>query len=85
MSLCTALSVSAQEICNNGIDDDGDGIIDFDDGECECASKQQTIMEDFVEEYNTIRPHESLNMKTPSEIHVLSNRQYSANLQRIWT
>ena len=38
MSLCTALSVSAQEICNNGIDDDGDGIIDFDDGECECAS-----------------------------------------------
>ena len=34
-------------------------------------------MDDFVEEYNTIRPHESLNMKTPSEIHVLSNRQYS--------
>ena len=39
--------------------------------------KQQMIMDDFVEEYNTIRPHESLDMKTPSEIHVQSNRQYS--------
>jgi len=39
-------------------------------------SKQQSVMDDFVKEYNTIRPHESLNMKTPSEIHIKSKRQY---------
>ena len=28
-------------------------------------------------EYNTIRPHESLYMKTPSSIHVKSNRSHN--------
>lgn len=40
-------------------------------------SKQQLIMNDFREEYNDIRPHEALNMKTPNKIHQLSNRQFS--------
>lgn len=40
-------------------------------------SKQQIVMNDFMTEYNTIRPHESLNMKTPSTVHVKSNRSYS--------
>ena len=39
--------------------------------------KQQLIMNDFVKEYNTIRPNESLNMKTPIEVHIKSNRRYS--------
>lgn len=39
------LVVSAQEICDNGIDDDGDGLIDMNDDECECAgfSSTQTV------------------------------------------
>jgi len=40
-------------------------------------SKQQVVMNDFIQEYNTIRPHESLNMKTPSSIHVKSLRSYN--------
>ena len=28
--------LTSQEICNNGIDDDGDGLIDLHDDECEC-------------------------------------------------
>ncbi|MEM1323623.1 MAG: LruC domain-containing protein [Bacteroidota bacterium] len=32
--LCTAAYTQAQEICNNGIDDDGDGFIDCGDSEC---------------------------------------------------
>lgn len=40
-------------------------------------SKQQIIMNDFLTEYNTIRPHESLNMKTPSTVHIKSNKSYS--------
>ena len=39
-------------------------------------SKQQKVMDDFVEEYNDVRPHESLDMKTPSAIHVNSVREY---------
>jgi len=39
-------------------------------------SKQQVVMNEFIDEYNNIRPHESLNMKTPSSVHVKSNRHY---------
>jgi len=38
MSLCTALTVSAQENCTNGVDDDGDGFIDLNDDECVCTN-----------------------------------------------
>jgi len=32
-----AVSLSAQEICDNAIDDDGDGMIDLNDSDCACA------------------------------------------------
>lgn len=40
-------------------------------------TKQQNVMDDFKNEYNSIRPHESLDMKTPDSIHTRSNRNYS--------
>ena len=40
VGLCTALLINhaclSQEICNNGIDDDGDGLIDLQDPDCQC-------------------------------------------------
>ena len=39
--LCLLLSISflsAQEICNNAIDDDNDGLVDLNDDDCECAT-----------------------------------------------
>ncbi len=33
-----SLALAGQEICNNGIDDDGDGLIDLNDDECACDS-----------------------------------------------
>jgi len=36
-SIFFSLSISAQiEICNNSIDDDGDGLIDIQDSDCDC-------------------------------------------------
>ncbi|MEM9821909.1 MAG: gliding motility-associated C-terminal domain-containing protein [Bacteroidota bacterium] len=35
--LFLSFSVSAQEICDNGIDDDGDGLIDLLDSDCNCT------------------------------------------------
>lgn len=37
--------VSAQEICDNGIDDDNDGLVDLNDPDCECAGfeSSQTV------------------------------------------
>lgn len=32
----TALSAQAQEICSDGIDNDGDGFVDFYDPDCAC-------------------------------------------------
>ncbi len=32
------LAISAQEICDNGIDDDGDSLIDLNDDDCDCAN-----------------------------------------------
>jgi len=40
-------------------------------------SKQQKVMTKFKKEYNEIRPHEALNLKTPKSQHVKSIRQYS--------
>ena len=39
-------------------------------------SKQQIVMDDFVHEYNTVRPHESLEMNKPANVHVISERKY---------
>lgn len=38
---------------------------------------QQEKFDSFVEEYNSERPHEGLNMKTPDQVHRKSDRQYS--------
>jgi transposase InsO family protein len=40
-------------------------------------SKQQKVMDQFVKEYNDVRPHEALEMKTPNQVHQMSKRQYS--------
>jgi len=37
---------------------------------------QQRRLNHFVKEYNHIRPHEALNMKTPAEIHDFSTRPF---------
>ncbi|MFD1552223.1 hypothetical protein DNU06_11685 [Putridiphycobacter roseus] len=41
--LFTLGNLSAQEICNNGIDDDGDGLVDLLDEECSCIVKRDII------------------------------------------
>ncbi len=38
ISVLLPFAVSAQEICNNGIDDDGDGLIDLNDPDCPCST-----------------------------------------------
>lgn len=38
MAFLLPAAVAAQEICNNGIDDDGDGLIDLNDPECVCST-----------------------------------------------
>lgn len=35
--IISGLQISAQEICDNGIDDTGNGLVDFNDPECDCA------------------------------------------------
>ncbi len=35
--LSVALGVAGQEICDNGIDDDADGLVDLNDDECDCG------------------------------------------------
>ena len=41
--------LSAQEICDNGIDDDGDLDIDLQDSECTCSGGTSSITADFEE------------------------------------
>jgi len=38
--------------------------------------QQQEKFDNFVEEYNKERPHEALEMKTPSEVYRASRREY---------
>ncbi len=38
--------------------------------------QQQEKFDNFIEEYNNERPHQALEMKTPSDIYINSNREY---------
>jgi transposase InsO family protein len=42
---------------------------------------QQRKFNHFREEYNTIRPHEALLMKTPAEVHTWSSREYPRRIR----
>lgn len=42
---------------------------------------QQKKFDAFLREYNEVRPHEALNMKTPSEVHKKSLREYPRRVQ----
>ena len=37
--LSLSLTMSAQEICDNGIDDDGDSLVDLNDPDCDCPTE----------------------------------------------
>ena len=39
--------------------------------------QQQAKFYEFIDEYNTDRPHQALNMKYPSEVYIPSNRKYN--------
>ncbi len=41
-SILFSFTLFSQEICNNGIDDDGDGLIDLNDPDCTCTSSSTT-------------------------------------------
>ncbi|MFD2789213.1 integrase core domain-containing protein [Arenibacter antarcticus] len=43
---------------------------------------QQRSLNRFVKEYNHIRPHESLEMKTPADCHDFSNRPYPEKIPK---
>lgn len=40
-------------------------------------SKQQRVMDSFRKEYNEVRPHEALEMKTPATIHTRSKKLFN--------
>jgi transposase InsO family protein len=46
-------------------------------------SKQQGRFERFRTEYNTIRPHEALGQRTPSELYVPSSRPYPRRMPKV--
>ncbi|MFA4995505.1 MAG: integrase core domain-containing protein, partial [Bdellovibrionales bacterium] len=41
------------------------------------ALQQQAKFDDFIETFNNERPHEALDMKTPAEVYVPSQRPYT--------
>lgn len=42
---------------------------------------QQKKFNEFLLEYNTVRPHEALDMKTPANVYRRSNREYNGTIQ----
>lgn len=43
-------------------------------------AEQQRIFDKFKIDYNTIRPHEALDMRKPVQVHVKSSREYSGQI-----
>lgn len=49
LNLCIGLSSIAQENCSNGIDDDGDGLVDLNDiEECSCSGLIENDLTNFI-------------------------------------
>lgn len=46
--LCAGWTIQGQEICDNGIDDDGDGLIDLQDPDCACDGIYQFLPSDIL-------------------------------------
>ena len=46
-----------------------------------CLSKQQILMDEFVKEYNEVRPHEALGMETPASVYQKSDREYCSKVR----
>ncbi len=44
---------------------------------CQNSLTQQARFDQFLNEFNTERPHEALAMKTPAEVYTPSSRPYS--------
>ena len=49
---CSVYSAYGQEICDNAIDDDGDGLIDLNDDECDCIQEPELILNADFESYS---------------------------------
>jgi putative transposase len=45
--------------------------------------QQQEAFDEFIEQYNHVRPHEALGMKTPGEIYRKSSRSYPKTLPEV--
>ncbi len=45
---------------------------------------QQTKLNKFIKRYNDIRPHEALDMRTPSAVHRKSDRPYSDEIKKYY-
>lgn len=45
--------------------------------------RQQKWFNDFLKEFNEERPHQGLNLKTPADVYIKSNRQYSSTIPEI--
>ena len=44
---------------------------------CQNSLAQQARFDDFMNEFNTERPHEALSMKTPAEVYAPSSKPYN--------
>ena len=55
--IVTSLQIHSQEICDNGIDDNGNGLIDLNDPECDCQGISSFLT-------NSIIPNPSFETKT---------------------
>jgi len=45
-----------------------------------CLADQQCKFDKFIREFNTIRPHEALDMRRPAQVHVMSTREYHGRI-----
>ena len=43
----------------------------------------QVVLDEWVKEYNSVRPNEAIGMKTPDEVYVKSNRKYIGDYDEI--
>ena len=46
-------------------------------------SANQAVLDEWVKEYNSVRPNEAIGMKTPDELYTKSERKYTGDYDEL--
>jgi len=75
-----SFTISCEEICGNGLDDDADGDVDCNDSDCDCCDLDPGILTEPVVTCPENDPSTITSLETPSQCNLVDNPHFEDDL-----